>query len=93
MDNDIVVLGGSAARAGTTTPDLDEERRIIERCAAIEPRLNDAKVLEHRVGLRPARPEIRLELETRDGVRIVHNYGHAGIGVSVSRGCTRLLLN
>ena len=80
-----------------TTPDLDEERRIIERCAAIEPRLNDAKVLEHRVGLRPARPEIRLELETRDGVRIVHNYGHAGIGVSVSWGCaaeaTRLLLN
>ena len=64
MDNDAVVLGGDPHESWDTTPDLDEERRIIERCAAIEPRLNDAMVLEHRVGLRPARPETRLELET-----------------------------
>jgi D-amino-acid oxidase len=83
----IVVLGGSARESWDTTPDRDEERRIIERCAAIEPRLAHAKVLEHRVGLRPARPQVRLDLEHRGDVRVVHNYGHGGIGVSVCWGC------
>ena len=33
------------------------------RCVALEPRLAEAEVLEHKVGLRPGRPEIRLEIE------------------------------
>ena len=45
-------------------------------------------MLEHRVGLRPGRPEIRLERETLpDGVPCVHNYGHGGSGVTLSWGC------
>jgi D-amino-acid oxidase len=36
-----------------------------------------------RVGLRPYRPEIRLE---RAG-RIIHNYGHGGAGYTLCRGC------
>ena len=54
---DIVVLGGSATPSDDTDPDAAEEVAIIERCAAIEPRLREARVLEHRVGLRPDREQ------------------------------------
>ena len=54
----------------------------------LEPRLAGVEVLEHRVGLRPGRPEIRLEREDpADGVPRVHNYGHGGSGVTLSWGC------
>lgn len=93
---DIVVLGGSATPSEDTTPDLDEEAAIVERCSTIEPRLRSARVIEHRVGLRPERQPIRLDRQDRDDVALVHNYGHGSIGVTVSWGCaaeaTRLLL-
>jgi D-amino-acid oxidase len=55
---------------------------------AVAPDLAGARVLAHRVGLRPSRPKIRLEEEPRPGgVRIVHNYGHGGAGVSLAWGC------
>ena len=66
--------------------------RILRDCAAIEPRLTGARVLAHRVGLRPARPTVRLEAEPAapgGGPPIVHNYGHGGAGVSLSWGCAR----
>jgi D-amino-acid oxidase len=84
---DLVVLGGSARASDDTTPDADEEAAIVSRCAALEPRLHGVRVLEHRVGLRPSRPAIRLDVEDRGGGRVVHNYGHGGIGVTVSWGC------
>jgi D-amino-acid oxidase len=64
-------------------------------CAGIDPRLSAARVLEHRVGLRPARPQVRLEAENADGDGrgtgrlVVHNYGHGGSGITVSWGCAR----
>jgi D-amino-acid oxidase len=87
--DDIVVLGGSAVVSDDATPDPAELDAIIERCAVVEPRLRDAEVLEHRVGLRPGRDEIRLEAEDVEGGRLVHNYGHMGIGVTTSWGCAR----
>ena len=84
---DIVVLGGSATSSADTRADPDEEAAIIERCAAIEPRLRGARVLEHRVGLRPDRPQVRLEVEQRGGTRVVHSYGHGGLGVTLCWGC------
>ena len=86
---EVVVLGGSATPSADTRPDPEEEAAIIERCAAIEPRLRDARVLEHAVGLRPERPTVRLEIEQRGAVRIVHNYGHGGLGVTLSWGCAK----
>jgi len=44
-------------------------------------------VLEHRVGLRPARTSVRLEAERAGEVTFVHNYGHGGSGVTLSWGC------
>ena len=84
---DVVVLGGSVVESWDTTPDPDEAAAIIARCAAIEPRLRNAEVLEHRVGLRPGRPTPRLERDGVGGARVVHNYGHGGSGVTFSWGC------
>jgi D-amino-acid oxidase len=83
------VLGGTAEEgAWDTEPDPEIAADILRRCAALEPRLARAEVLEHRVGLRPGRPEIRLEREDgTDGVPRVHNYGHGGSGVTLSWGC------
>lgn len=47
------------------------------------------KVLEHLAGLRPARPEVRLEAEpaTATRPRVIHDYGHGGSGITLSWGC------
>jgi D-amino-acid oxidase len=89
---DTVVLGGSQV-AGDWNPEPVPAMadRILRDCAAVEPRLREAAVLGHRVGLRPVRPRVRLEA-TRDGADgplIVHNYGHGGAGVTLAWGCAR----
>jgi D-amino-acid oxidase len=82
------ILGGTAEEgAWDTEPDPKVAACILRRCATVEPCLADAEVLEHRVGLRPGRPEIRLEREDGNGVPRVHNYGHGGSGVTLSWGC------
>lgn len=70
-------------------PDLAIAEEIMRRCVEIEPRLRDARVIEHRVGLRPTRPAVRCEEESLDDVRCVHSYGHGGSGVALSWGCAR----
>ena len=84
---DRIVLGGSMTDSWDTTPDDDEAAAIVRRCARIEPRLENATVLEHRVGLRPARTQPRLDREQLGRSTIVHNYGHGGSGVTFSWGC------
>ena len=86
---DFVVLGGTEERGNwSLEPDPATAERILHRCAAAEPRLAGARVIVHRVGLRPVRPSVRLEAEsTGDGRRVVHNYGHGGAGVTLSWGC------
>jgi len=84
-----VILGASeAAGEWDLEPVPAVADRILRDCAAIEPRLRGAQVLGHRVGLRPARPSVRLEAEgTAAGGRVVHCYGHGGAGVTLSWGC------
>ncbi|MGW1886132.1 FAD-dependent oxidoreductase [Streptomyces sp. NPDC001970] len=85
-----VVLGGTAERGSwSLQPDLAAAQEIIERCAAVEPSLADARVLDHRVGLRPTRSEVRLSEEWHNDTLILHNYGHGGAGVTLSWGCAR----
>ena len=83
------VLGGTAEEGEwDTEPDPETAEAILRRCTALEPRLARAEVLEHKVGLRPGRPEIRLETEdVAHGPPRVHNYGHGGSGVTLSWGC------
>ena len=87
---DHVVLGGTATMDDRDiTPDPAMARQILDRCARLEPRLRDARVLGHRVGMRPARPSVRLEVEEIGSTRCVHNYCHGGVGVTMSWGCAR----
>jgi D-amino-acid oxidase len=89
---DVVVGGTLDDGAWDTTPDDETGRRLVRRAADLVPALRGATVLAHRVGLRPARPTVRLELERRptdddpDHLR-VHCYGHGGSGMTVSWGC------
>lgn len=96
-----VVLGGAeVAGDWSLEPEPRTAERILRDCAAIEPRLAGAPVIEHLVGLRPVRPRVRLEaraLPAGDGERgsgpgkrlLVHNYGHGGAGITLSWGCAR----
>ncbi len=79
-----VVLGGTAvAGEWSRTPDAATAEAIVAAAAEIEPRLAGARILRHKVGLRPGRPTVRLERD--EGV--IHCYGHGGCGVTVSWGC------
>lgn len=86
---DRLVLGGTAVDdVWSTAPDPVVAAAIVRRCAALRPEIADARVLEHRVGLRPVRAAVRLVGESLPGGRLlVHNYGHGGAGVTVAWGC------
>ena len=83
--SDDVVLGGTArgGRRGPHAPTRRPPTAIRARCAALVPALRDAPVVDVAVGLRPARPAVRLEAEGR----VVHCYGHGGAGVTLAWGC------
>jgi D-amino-acid oxidase len=85
----LLLLGGTADEdAWSLEPDPAVAEAIVRRCAALRPEIAGARVLEHRVGLRPARDAVRLERELLPGGRVlVHNYGHGGAGVTVAWGC------
>lgn len=88
-----VVLGGTFdVGRWDLAPDPGTAAAVLRRCTALEPRLTGARVLAHRVGLRPHRPAgVRLERDDRllPGTRVVHNYGHGGSGVTLSWGCAK----
>jgi D-amino-acid oxidase len=88
---DRLVLGGTTDDDDwSRVPDLEVAAEIVERCAALRPEIAGARVLGHRVGLRPVRDAVRLEREVLpDGLVLVHNYGHGGAGVTVAWGCAR----
>jgi D-amino-acid oxidase len=88
---DVVLLGGTAEEgAWDLSPRPAVATRIVDDCAAFFPGLRGAEIVAHRVGLRPYRPEVRLEAQSLGGGRTLwHNYGHGGAGVSLSWGCAR----
>ncbi|MEU6086615.1 FAD-dependent oxidoreductase [Streptomyces sp. NPDC047085] len=88
---DGLLLGGTAEEdAWSLEPDPAIAAGIVARCAAVRPEIAGARVLAHRVGLRPARHAVRLERQALPGGRtLVHNYGHGGAGITVAWGCAR----
>ncbi|WBB90508.1 FAD-dependent oxidoreductase [Verrucosispora sp. WMMC514] len=86
--DDTVLLGGTADDGDEDlTVRADTASGILDRCANLVPALRDARVLGHRVGLRPGRPSVRLAAEVTDRGPVVHCYGHGGAGVTLSHGC------
>lgn len=84
-----LLLGGTAEDdVWSLEPDPAVAEEIVRRCAALRPEVAGARVLEHRVGLRPSRGAVRLErARLPDGRVVVHHYGHGGAGVTVAWGC------
>jgi D-amino-acid oxidase len=95
---EVVVLGGTAEEGDSDLSVREATTRdILERTRRLQPDLAGATLVGTAVGLRPARPAIRLEREaTADGRPLVHDYGHGGSGFTLSWGCAdevaRLLL-
>ena len=83
------VLLGGVRRPGRhlLMPDGQIAAETIDRAAVAIPELASAPVLGVEVGLRPGRPQVRLEAEQAAGMAVVHNYGHDGTGVFWSWGC------
>ena len=86
--SETVILGGTSEEGDA---DLEVRPRtaeaILARCAALAPAAAGTRILSHRVGLRPARPAVRLETELATDGPIVHCYGHGGAGVTLAYGC------
>ncbi|QIG43817.1 FAD-binding oxidoreductase [Nocardioides anomalus] len=80
---DVVVGGTDVEGEWSRTPSPEVASAILRRALRLVPELAGAEVLGHKVGLRPGRPEVRLE---RVG-DVVHCYGHGGAGVTLSWGC------
>jgi len=79
-----IVLGGTDDEGDwSRTPVPATAEAILERTTDLVPELAGARILRHKVGLRPARPQVRLE---RVG-DVIHCYGHGGAGVTLSWGC------
>ncbi|HVR44840.1 MAG TPA: FAD-dependent oxidoreductase [Thermoanaerobaculia bacterium] len=86
---------------GTTTepgranldPDPGQVADIRQRCERLEPRTAALVVLEVKVGLRPGRPEVRVEAEQIGGRLVIHDYGHGGSGFTLSWGCAEEVAN
>jgi D-amino-acid oxidase len=88
----VAVEGPGEPGEWNTAPDEAAGRALLERAAETVPRLKGAEVAGLRVGLRPARPSVRLEAERRptdeDADRVVvHCYGHGSHGFTLSWGC------
>lgn len=79
-----------------TTPRPETGAELVRHAAEIEPALGEAQILSHRVGLRPLRDQVRLEVvaggRTSPERVLVHCYGHAGAGLTLSWGCAREVL-
>ncbi|MGI9643957.1 MAG: FAD-dependent oxidoreductase [Ilumatobacteraceae bacterium] len=88
-----VILGG-VRQIGVADHAADpaETERILADTAVLDPRLTGARIVDVRVGLRPGRDRVRVELEPDGARRIVHNYGHAGQGYLLSWGCAEQVL-
>ena len=91
---DVVVVGGCDYKFKPGEPweaqeaDPEVTERILRRAERIEPRLVGARRVDAWVGLRPVRTaQVRVERDPRRDIRLIHNYGHGGAGITLSWGC------
>ncbi len=91
--NDCILGGTAQENDWNIEPDSNDAESILERCRKVCPAISDCKILEHKVGLRPGRKEVRLEIEKiTDSCTVIHNYGHGRAGFTLSWGCAQAVL-
>lgn len=84
---DDVVCGGTADVGATdTTWDPEVEAAILERVTIAVPTLSGQDIVGRHVGLRPARPTVRLEAVSGYSTPVIACYGHGGAGITLSWG-------
>lgn len=76
-----IVLGGTFQKGNESLMISEKDTKaILDGCHSLYPHLDPAKVdiIQEKVGLRPCRPEVRLEPELFHSGRklVIHNYGH-----------------
>lgn len=88
-EHDVIVGGTADEGSYDREVDAAKARDVLARATALVPELAGVRVLGHRVGLRPARPRVRVETQSPSagGAPIVHCYGHGGAGVTLAWGC------
>ncbi|HWB26747.1 MAG TPA: FAD-dependent oxidoreductase [Chitinophagaceae bacterium] len=83
---DATIVGGTYEEnvydEKTEQESLDD---ILRRAYSVFPGLDKRKIIGNWAGLRPYRPEVRVEREK--GTKIIHNYGHGGSGYTLAFGC------
>lgn len=97
--NGIVTLGGTRQyESYNLEVDKYDTLSIRERCESLLPSLAKAPVVREAVGLRPYRSSVRVESELitdSNGklLRVIHNYGHGGYGVTSAPGTAIAAVN
>ncbi|XP_063424908.1 D-aspartate oxidase-like isoform X2 [Mytilus trossulus] len=90
-NGDLTIIGG-VRQANNYSLELDEEdkKEIQQKCYKFWPPLQGAQIDSEWVGLRPSRTPLRLEPEIMNlstgKLKVVHNYGHGGVGIALSWG-------
>jgi D-amino-acid oxidase len=89
-ERDVVVGGTAQPGCRSLEADPATAEQVLARAVDLVPALRSARVLDHRVGLRPTRPAVRVEAGVLpSGRRVVHDYGHGGAGVTLAWGCAQ----
>jgi len=89
---DAIIVGGTyEERVETETTEPVTIERILNNAYEVFPELKQQQVIGSWAGLRPYRPEVRVEQEK--GTNIIHNYGHGGSGFTLSFGCAEEVTN
>jgi D-amino-acid oxidase len=85
--NDIILGGTAQINDWGLEINPKDTEDILRKAKLLSSAFNNVKVLGVKVGLRPARNEIRLEVEPYGSKNVIHNYGHGGAGFTLSWGC------
>lgn len=86
----VATLGGTH-QFGYDTTDINpiDSRGIYDRCTTLLPELKSSRILWEWAGLRPYRHVARVEAERVGKLKVVHNYGHGGSGLTTGPGTSK----